>query len=100
MPSPQPKSAWFDEAMQSPIIAEKAKRAESFLSAMADGKIDDAEIEAQENRLVALMKTIEPKLDADLHAQVTELLCELTVYDFMQAVRSMQTARPKTVFQG
>ena len=100
MSAQQAKSAWFDEASHTPIIAEKARQAESFLAAMADGKIDESELEAQEERLVALMREIEPQLAGGLHDQVTELLCELTVYDFMQAMQSIQQARPKTVFQG
>ena len=93
-------SAWFDEASHTPIIADKARRAESFVAAMADGRIDESEIKAQERRLVALMEEVEPRLDPGLHAKVTELLCELTVYDFMQAMHSVQQARPKTVFRG
>jgi 3-methyladenine DNA glycosylase Tag len=96
----QKVSAWFDEAAHAPIIAEKARRAGSFLAAVADGRIDDSEVQAQEERLVKLMKDVEPKLDPDLHAKITELLCELTVYDFMQAMRTVQQSRPKTVFQG
>ena len=96
----QQKSAWFDEASNTPVIAEKARQAESFIAAMADGVIDQSEVEAQESRLIELMRKIEPQLTGALHDQVTELLCELTVYDFMQAMRSVQQARPKTVFQG
>jgi hypothetical protein len=100
MSAQQEKSAWFDEASHTSMIAEKARRAESFLSAMADGEIDESEIQAQEGRLVQLMQKIEPQLPDSLHAEVTELLCELTVYDFMQAMRSIQEARPKIAFQG
>lgn len=93
-------SAWFDEASHTPVIAEKARRTESFVAAMADGKIEESEIKAQEGRLVQLMQQIEPQLEPRLHAQVTELLCELTVYDFMQALYSVEQARPKSVFRG
>lgn len=93
-------SAWFDESKHTPLIAEKAQRAESFVAAMADGRIDDAEIAAQEQRLVELMQEIEPQLDPALHDKVTSLLCELTVYDFMQGIRAFGQSRPKTVFQG
>jgi len=95
-----PSSAWFDAARHTSLIADKAKRTESFLAAIADGHVDAAEIAAQEGRLVALMAEIEPKLTAELHAKVTELLCELTVYDFMQAMSSLEQARPKTAFRG
>jgi hypothetical protein len=98
--APQQKSAWFDEVSNTPIITEKAHQAASFIAAMADGQIDESELEAQEARLVKLMQKIEPQLTGPLHDQVTELLCELTVYDFMQAMRSVQQARPKMAFQG
>jgi hypothetical protein len=93
-------SVWLDENAEAPIIAEKARRLESFLSAMADGRIDDAELKAQQARLVKLMKEVEPMLDEKLHAKVTELLCELAAFDLMQVLHSVQSARPKTVFQG
>ena len=94
------KSIWFDEATQVPMVAEKAQQMESFVAAMADGKIDDTEIKSQEKRLVQLMKTIEPQLSEPLHAQVTDLLCELTAYNFMQWIHALQDARPKTKFRG
>ena len=64
-----PSSAWFDAARHTSLIAEKAQRTESFLAAMADGRIDPAEIAAQENRLVALMAEIEPQLDPRIARQ-------------------------------
>ncbi len=96
----QEKSGWFDEQTQAPLIAEQAQRLESFLAAMADGRIDESELQAQEERLVALMRKVEPQLDAALHGQVTQLLCELTAYDIMHALHSLQQSRPKTVFRG
>ncbi len=100
MASKASRSVWFNDKADVPIIAEKARHMESFLAAVADGVVDDAEIKAQEKRVVALMKEIEPKLDEKLHAKVTELLCELTAYDLMQVLHSMQASRPKTVFRG
>jgi hypothetical protein len=98
--SKQASSAWFDESKHASLIADKAQQAESFLKAMADGRIEASEIADQEKRVVALMAEIEPKLDPELHGRVTELLCELTVYDFMQAMYSVGQARPKTAFRG
>jgi hypothetical protein len=97
---PAMRSSWLDEASNTPVIEKQARRLNSFLEAMADGKIDDHEIVAQEARLVKLMKEVEPTLDAATHAKVTQLLCELTAYDLMQVLHSMEMARPKTVFQG
>jgi len=100
MTGAQGKSAWLDESSNVPIIAEKARRLESFLEAVADGVVDESEIQAQEARLVDLMKEVEPLLDDELHGKVTQLLCELTAYDLMQVMHTMHRARPKTVFRG
>jgi len=94
------KSSWFDEASNEPIINEHAQRLESFLDTMADGVVEEQELLAQEQRLVALMKEIEPQLSDELHEKVTRLLCELTAYDIMQSVYTMQQLKPKTTFEG
>jgi hypothetical protein len=98
--SPAKSSSWFDGDSGTVVIAEQAKRLDSFLAAVADGKVTDDELKGQEARLVKLMKEIEPKLDSDLHHQVTKLLCELTAFDLMQVFNLMQSSRPKTVFRG
>ena len=93
-------SAWLDAAGHASLIAEKAEKTEAFVEAMADGRIDPAEVAAQENRLVALMQEVEPQLSPQLHAKVTDLLCELTVYNFMQAMSWLHEAKPKAKFRG
>ena len=103
--APRPKrsrsiSSWFDVASHKPLIAEQARRLKTFLAAVADGLIDEAELEAQEKRLVQVMKEVQPLLEPGLHAKVTELLCELTAYDLMQVMHSFHQARPKTTFRG
>jgi hypothetical protein len=94
------RSSWLDEQAQTPVIDRYARQLGSFLDAIADGKIDEGEIKGQEARLVKLMRKIEPQLDTTLHAEVTQLLCELTAYDIMQLMYAMQHARPQTVFHG
>jgi hypothetical protein len=94
------RTSWFDEASQMPVIEEYARQLDSFIQTMADGKVEEKELRDQEKRLVKLMKEVEPKLDDDTHAKVTQLLCELTAYDLMQMLYTMQQARPKTVFRG
>ncbi|HEX5443772.1 MAG TPA: hypothetical protein VFW87_08085 [Pirellulales bacterium] len=97
---PSPRSSWLDADSHQPVIDRYARRLGPFVEAMADGKIDEAEVSAQEKRLVKLMKEIEPALPPALHPKVTQLLCELTAYDLMRILHSMEQARPKTVFQG
>lgn len=93
-------SSWFDENSNQALISDQAQRLESFLNAVADGKVTDDEVKSQEARVVKLMKEIEPQLDPKLHERVTDLLCELTAFDMMQALNLMQQARPVTKFRG
>ncbi len=90
------RQSWLDDATQTPLIDEYTQKLSTFIQAMADGKIDSTELTEQERRLVDLMKQIEPQLDDALHSQITQLLCELTAYNVMQALFSLQDARPKT----
>jgi hypothetical protein len=99
-PTPAKRTNWFDDKTQAPVIDQYARKMTTFLEVLADGKVDDREIKAQEARVVDLMKEIEPKLDDALHGKVTALLCELTAYDLMQTFYQMQQARPRTVFRG
>lgn len=94
------KSKWFDDATNTSLIDEQAQKLEPFLNAMADGQIDAHEVKAQEDRLVAAMRAVEPLLNDDLHAKVTRLLVELSAYDLMQVLHSIHEARPKTRFVG
>ena len=93
-----PRTPWFDAAGQKPLINEYAQRLQPFIDSMADGRIDDGELQAQEGRLIASMKEVEPLLGAALHNKVTRLLCEMAAYDLMQALHTVQEARSRTVF--
>lgn len=92
--------SWFDESTETPLIDQYARHMESFTDTMADGRVDPEEIKAQEARIIALMKQIEPQLDDELHELVTKLLCELTAYDLMQVIHTMQQGRGRSAFRG
>lgn len=94
------RTSWFDDKSQTPQIEQYARNLTSFMDALADGRVDEQELKAQETRLTTLMKAVEPMLDDALHAKITELLCELTAYDLMQTLHEMQKSRRKTVFRG
>lgn len=95
-----PRASWIDDATSQPMIDTYARQLDSFIKTFADGHVDDKEMKAQEDRLTALMREVEPKLDDATHAKVTQLLCELTAYDLMQCFHTMQQSRPKTKFRG
>ncbi len=94
------RASWLDDDANTPLIAQHAQRLDTFIAAMADGRIDDAELADQESRVVELMREIEPQLSDAQHERVTQLLCELTAYDVMQMVHSIGAARAATAFRG
>jgi hypothetical protein len=94
------KTPWFDDKTDSPLLAEYARKLDSFCDAVADGRVTTGELDEQEKRLVALMKEIEPLLSAEAHEKVTQLLCEVTAYDLMQTMHLAGKSRPKTTFRG
>ena len=94
------RTAWLDATSDTPLIDQYVQRLGSFLDAMADGRIEAHELKSQEDRVVALMKAIEPKLDGALHEEVTHLLCELSAYNIMHTMHQLMEARPKTKFRG
>ena len=94
------RTSWLDEETQEVQIDDYARQLTSFLEAVADGRVDAAEVERQEKRVGEIMKEVEPQLDDDLHAKLTKLLCELSAFNIMQFMHSLEQARPKTQFRG
>ena len=94
------KTPWFDDLSDTPLIAEYARKLDSFLDAIADSVMETKELAEQEKRVVALMKEIEPLLSPEAHEKVTRLLCEVTAYDLMHALHMAGHARPRATFRG
>jgi hypothetical protein len=94
------RQSWLDDKSQTTLIDDYTQKLSTFMEALADGIVDDSELTAQEQRLVTLMKEVEPSLDDALHDKVTRLLCELTAFNVIQTLHSLQSGRPKTQFQG
>ncbi|HZZ71791.1 MAG TPA: hypothetical protein VFE24_06030 [Pirellulales bacterium] len=94
------RQSWFDTESETPLIDEYVRKMGSYLEAMADGQITADELAAQEKRLIAAMREVEPLLDDQTHAKVTHLLCELAAYDLMHVSHNLHTARPATRFRG
>lgn len=93
-------SSWLDDESNKPIIDRYVRKLNTFVETMADGRVDAQEVVAQEARLVRLMKEVEPLLSPEQHEKVTRLLCELTAYDIMQILHTLEESRPKTQFVG
>lgn len=92
------RSSWFDDKAEHPVIQERVNNLDSFTSAMADGIVSKKEVEGQEARLVAAMKTLEPGLSDDLHGKVTTVLVELSAYNVMRLLHELHAERARLAF--
>lgn len=92
------RTSWFDDKAEHPVIQERVARLEAFTSALADGVVTKQEVAAQEARLAAAMKSLEPKLADDVHAAVTTVLVELTAYNVMRLLHELAAERARVAF--
>lgn len=94
------RMSWLDDDQKTVKIDDYARNLTTFVEAMADGVIDDRELSAAEQRVVKLMKEVEPKIDDATHGKLTELMCELSAFSAMQMLHALYEARPKSKFVG
>ena len=93
------RTSWFDDKAEQPLIHEQVEKLESFTSALADGVVSKQELSGQEQRLVAAMKQLEPKLSDEQHASVTNLLIELTAYNVMRLLHELRAEHARMTFR-
>jgi predicted transcriptional regulator len=93
-----PRTSWFDDDAQHPLIHEQIEKLESFTSALADGQVSKQELSGQEQRLVAALKALEPELSDDLHAKVTTVLVELSAYNVMRLLHELRAEQTRLAF--
>ena len=94
-----PRSSWFDEKSEVPLIQEQVSKLDSFTSALADGVVTKQELAGQEQRLVAAMKQLEPTLNDQQHAEVTRTLVALTAYNIMRLLHELHAERARMAFK-
>jgi len=86
--------SWFDETTNMPVIDEQVHKLSTFVDAMADGVIDDAELEQQQSSVVTAMKAVEGTLNDEQHEKVTRLMIELSAYNIMRLLHELHQTRP------
>jgi len=89
---------WLDEKTNVPVIDEQVQKLATFVDAMADGVIDQAELEKQQSSVVQAMKTVQGDLNDAQHEKVTRLLVELSAYNIMRLLHELQHTRLQRAF--
>jgi hypothetical protein len=85
--------SWFDEKTHMPVIDEQVHKLSTFVDAMADGVIDDSELDKQQTSVVEAMKAVESELNDEQHAKITRLMVELSAYNIMRLLHELQQTR-------
>jgi len=94
-----PRTSWFDDTNEHPLIQEQVSKLESFTTALADGVVTKQELAAQEARLVAAMRTLEGVLSDEQHAAATTTMVELTAYNIMRLLHELHAERARMAFK-
>jgi hypothetical protein len=92
------RANWLDDKAEYPLIQEQIQKLDSFTSALADAVVTAQELQGQEKRLIAAMKSVEGELSDALHAKVTSVLVEMTAYNIMRLLHELQAERARTAF--
>ena len=91
------RTNWFDDS-DLPIIEEQVDKLETFTEAMADGVIEQQELDRQQESLIHAMRAVEGELSDDQHAKVTRLLVELSAYNVMRLLHELHTRQLQKAF--
>ncbi|BAC92003.1 hypothetical protein [Gloeobacter violaceus] len=76
---------WFNEETNEIYSVQFFQRMESWQRAIADGRIDQEEIQIQGERVTDLLKRLEPTLSDEAHAKLTQVFREMAVLQGMQS---------------
>lgn len=92
--APEPASAlpetWFDESSGEVYSVQFFQRMETWQRAIADGRIEPAEIQTQFDWVASRLRGLEPTLSDEAHTKLTEALGELAVLQGMQSYALFQ----------
>ncbi len=87
------RKPWFSDDPGQLELLTYLQRMHSWQKAVADGEISVAEVQAQAQRVIQLLKTVQPLLNTQQHAQLTRILYEMAV---LQALQTLALTGSKT----
>ena len=87
------RTNWLDDSMEIPALNERVQNLEHFTNSMADGVIDEEELQTQNENLVNAMKAVQDDLTDEQHDKVTTLLVELMAFSTMSTLHELASFR-------
>ncbi|OGO04288.1 MAG: hypothetical protein A2Y73_04120 [Chloroflexi bacterium RBG_13_56_8] len=83
------RSRWFDPETSEMNFMLYMEQMESWQQALADGVVEPEELRQQSERVAELLRALEPKLNEELHEEVTNILYEMAVLYGMAQLADM-----------
>jgi hypothetical protein len=87
------RRSWFSEEGDDFVFHRYVERVDTWKDAIADGRVTGEEVREQAERVADLMRSLEDRLDDDLHDFVTTVFLEWAVLQGLQSVALAQEAR-------
>ncbi len=83
------KRSWFDPESNELMFSKYLEQMESWQSALADGVVEPEEVRQQAERVSEMLRVLEPKLNDELHEELTQVLYEWAVLQGMERLAQL-----------
>ena len=77
------RKSWFDPESNEAMFSKYLEQMESWQNALADGKVQPEELQAQAGKVSEMLRVLEPKLSDELHQEVSQVMYEWSVLQAM-----------------
>lgn len=91
---------WLDENTDVPALEEHVAKLQHFTDSMADGIIDDEELNKQNEALATAMRAVQDDLTDEQHKKVTTLLVETMAFSIMSTLHGLAASRQQETSVG
>lgn len=91
---------WLDEDTDVPALEEHVAKLDHFMTSMADGIIDDEELNKQHEALATAMRAVQNDLTDEQHGKVTTLLVETIAFSIMSTLHRLAASRQQETSDG
>lgn len=92
------RTSWLGDDANLSLLDDRVRSLTFFTDALADGHVVEAEVQAQEQRVIAAIQAVESSLNDAQHAGVTALLVEISAYNIMRTLHELELAHARRVF--
>lgn len=85
------RKSWFDPESNEIMFSKYIEQMESWQAALADGVVEPEEVQQQAQRVSEMLRALEPKLNDELHEELTQIFYEWAVLMGMERLVQLST---------